>query len=311
MDIKKQSLHGDGQQFADEINNQNRDITAGVYVERDNNGNIAGRDINIQYGVPQKVVDRLLKELDDKDVKLQEREGVIANWIQKYNELESQLASRTDDIAKRAKAFLDEGKLEEADKLFEEAQENDLKNAAANVFSRAQIKVLQLDYQTAKNYYQQAVQLAPENPFYLNWLGTHLYTLGEYAQAEPLCQRSLTILEKILGKDHADVAASLNCLAEIYREQKKYEQAETLYKKSLTILENTTNKNHVLIAAVLNNLGSLYQSQEKNQQVESLFQESLINLKKGLSGKNNGSLGSPVKPYKKYVFLNISDNVIA
>ena len=72
---------------------------------------IAGRDINIHHGVPQKVVDRLEELLQEKDIKLQDREGVIASWIQKYKELESQLASQTDDIAKQAKSFLDDGNL--------------------------------------------------------------------------------------------------------------------------------------------------------------------------------------------------------
>jgi len=54
---------------------------------------------NTYYGIPQKVVDRLLKELDDKDVKLQESERVIASWIQKYNELEDFVANQTDDRA--------------------------------------------------------------------------------------------------------------------------------------------------------------------------------------------------------------------
>ena len=147
---------------------------------------IAGRDINIHHGVPQKVVDRLEELLQEKDIKLQDREGVIASWIQKYKELESQLASRTDDMAKHAKSFLDDGKLEEAEQLFKQALTTDLKNAANNAHSLAQIKSLQLNYPEAETYYKQAVQLDPDNALYLNDLGLHLYTLGKYAEAEPL-----------------------------------------------------------------------------------------------------------------------------
>ena len=41
------------------------------------------------------------------------------------------------------------------------------------------------------------------------------------------------ILEQALGKDHPDVAASLNNLAELYRAQGRYADAEPLYRRSL------------------------------------------------------------------------------
>lgn len=107
----------------------NRDNNSGIIIEGDvNSGTIAGRDIiNNKYeGVPQKVVDRLLKELDEKDIKLQARDSLITNWIQKYKDLESQLANRTDAIAKQAKAFLDNGNLEDAEKLFKQSLANKL-----------------------------------------------------------------------------------------------------------------------------------------------------------------------------------------
>lgn len=40
------------------MNSQNIKVNTDVYVEGNiNGGNVAGGDINIQYGVPQKVVD--------------------------------------------------------------------------------------------------------------------------------------------------------------------------------------------------------------------------------------------------------------
>ena len=40
---------------------------------------------------------------------------------------------------------------------------------------------------------------------------------GKLAEAEPYYQRSLAILEKSLGPDHPDVAASLNNLASLLK----------------------------------------------------------------------------------------------
>jgi len=131
---------------------------------------------------------------------------------------------------------------------------NDLKNAGNNAFSLAQIKGLQLNYLEAKTYYQQAVQLDPENALYLNNLGAHLYTLEEYDQAEHLYQISLAILEKALGKDHPHVATNLNNLAELYRTQGKYDQAEPLYQRSLAIFEKVLGKDHSTTKTIRNNL---------------------------------------------------------
>ena len=248
--------------------------------------NQAGGDIYNHYGVPQEALDRLLKELDDKDIKLQERESITNSWIQKYKELESQLASRSDDIAKQAQALLADGKLEAAEQLFKQALANDVKNAAANAYSLAQIKVLQLNYPVAKTYYQQAAQLDPDNALYLNDLGLHLVTLGDYAAAEPLFTRSLAINEKALGQDHSDVATILNNLAELYRTQGRYELAEPLYTRSLAIWEKALGQDHPRFATCLNNLALLYTTQGRYELAEPLLIRSLAIREKTL-GKDH------------------------
>ena len=42
---------------------------------------------------------------------------------------------------------------------------------------------------------------------------------GKYREAEPLCKRALEIREKVLGKDHPDVAKQLNNLALLCQNQ--------------------------------------------------------------------------------------------
>ncbi|WP_103124609.1 CHAT domain-containing tetratricopeptide repeat protein, partial [Nostoc cycadae] len=64
--------------------------------------------------------------------------------------------------------------------------------------------------------------------------------------------------EKVLGKEHPDVATSLNNLAFLYDAQGKYQQAEPLYQRSLAILEKMLGEKHPLVATSLNNLAALY-----------------------------------------------------
>ena len=99
-----------------------------------------------------------------------------------------------------------------------------------------------------------------------------LFEQGKYSQAKALYEQSLTIREKILGKDHLDVATSLDNLASLYKNQADqqfdfylqakslYEQAEPLYKMSLVIREKALGKEHLDVAESLYNLAELYRS---------------------------------------------------
>ena len=88
----------------------------------------------------------------------------------------------------------------------------------------------------------------------LNNLAELYRVQGQYAQAEPLYQRSLAILEKTVGPEHPDVATSLNNLALLYQAQGQYAQAKPLYQRSLAILEKVLGPEHPDVAASLNNL---------------------------------------------------------
>jgi CHAT domain-containing protein len=76
----------------------------------------------------------------------------------------------------------------------------------------------------------------------------------------PLAERALAIREKVLGKEHPDVASSLNNLAYLYQAQGNYSQAEPLYQRALAILEKVLGNEHPLVATTLNNLALLANS---------------------------------------------------
>lgn len=109
---------------------------------------------------------------------------------------------------------------------------------------------------------------------------------GRYSKAEPLYKRDLEISEKLLGKDHPDVATTLNNLAGLYRQQRRYEKAKSLYKRSLEIREKSLGKNHPYVAATLNNMAGLYESQKGYKEAEPLYQRALAIMEKSL-GRNH------------------------
>ena len=147
-------------------------------------------------------------------------------------------------------------------------------------YQLAQLSYGRIDYAAAYQYFKEAADLQPDNPLYLNAAGTIAETVGRYSEAEPLFQRSLAIMEKALGKDHPDVAASLNNLALLYNAQSKYDQAELLHQHSLAIMEKALGKDHPDVATSLNNLALLFGVQGKYDQAEPLYQRSLAIIEK-------------------------------
>jgi tetratricopeptide (TPR) repeat protein len=59
----------------------------------------------------------------------------------------------------------------------------------------------------------------------LNNLAELYRVQGKYAEAEPLCKRSLAMLEKALGPNHPDVATVCENMAKCYRNLGKEKEA--------------------------------------------------------------------------------------
>jgi tetratricopeptide (TPR) repeat protein len=260
---------------------KNKTIGTKVYVEGSvNGGNVAGRDIHItNNGIPLEKLVELAKQLG---VVESERDA----WIQKYQDLEKFVASRTDDIAKRAKAFLDEGDLEQAEKLFEQALATGLKNDAANAFSLAEIKVLQLNQAKAKTYYNQAVQLDPDNAHYWNQLGHLLQRVGELDEAITAYQKVLALGET--HQNQQEIAVALGNLGLVYDTRGESDNSIEFYKKALTIVEVLDDKEKM--AAVYDNLGNVYQTLgELDNSIE--FYKKALTIDESMSNKEGMAAG--------------------
>lgn len=103
----------------------------------------------------------------------------------------------------------------------------------------------------------------------------YLREIGQYAQAEPLYQRTIAVGEHALGAEHPLVAAALNNLATTYRALEKYEQAEQLYRRALPIRERLFSPDYPSLASSLANLAAVYKEQQKFEQAEPLYQQAL------------------------------------
>ena len=128
-------------------------------------------------------------------------------------------------------------------------------------------------YADAEKSFQAAVKEAegfePQDPRLatsLNNLAELYRYQGQYAKAESLYKRALSIWEKALGPEHPDVAQSLNNLGVLYLIQGKYAEAEPLHKRALAIREKALGPNHPHVSQSLDNYADLLRKMNRESE---------------------------------------------
>ena len=95
----------------------------------------------------------------------------------------------------------------------------------------------------------------------LNRLASLYYLQGMYSKAIHLYERSIAVLEKVVGTDHIDTATTINELAVVLATQGQYSKAESLLLRALKIFEKVAGADHAVFAIALNDLAELYRAQ--------------------------------------------------
>jgi tetratricopeptide (TPR) repeat protein len=112
----------------------------------------------------------------------------------------------------------------------------------------------------------------PEDPRLaatLNTLAVLYHAQKKYAQAEPLYQQVLKLLEQTVGPDHPTLATTLNNLAVVYEAQDKYAEAAPLYQRALALIERTLGPDHLNLAVALDNYADLLRKMQREAEAES------------------------------------------
>jgi tetratricopeptide (TPR) repeat protein len=267
------------------------------------NINAPGGKVTINYGISKKSLDeiskllngkdkeinRLLKTLDEKDVKIEEREALIQDWIRKYKELEQRLAQRPseDSLSAQARQKLANGDIEGAEKLLRESLEKNLqdikdktKAAAADAYELGTLKELRLDYQGAKIYYEQATRLDPDNRSYIYKFGETLSELGEPREAIKYFSMALDIDLKIHGVEHTNVARDYISLGWQWQVLAENRKALDYFLKALKIDLKEPGEERANVGDDYRALGSVYFELGKHKEGFEYFSKALdIDLK--------------------------------
>ncbi|MBF0554899.1 MAG: tetratricopeptide repeat protein, partial [Nitrospirae bacterium] len=243
---------------------------------------ISGRDTNIRYiinqtitnqgkgsGVSPKALEALAIELGEKNVKIENLQANIKQWIESYTELEQRLAAGSGSSKLKVEALkrLKNGDIDGAEQLLQqykskaiEAARNSQKAAAEGAYELGMIKELKLKYNEALLLYEEAVKYDPDNTNYQNAAGSIYSQIGEYKKALSYFEKALEADKKRHGENHPDVAADLNNIGAALRNLGEYQKAIGYYERALKIDTDTFGENHPTVAIRLNNIGAAWDS---------------------------------------------------
>ncbi len=113
----------------------------------------------------------------------------------------------------------------------------------------------------------------------LSNLATVCRDQGDLRKALELCQQSLSIKERTVGKGNESYAVTLHCFARVRKDQGDLRKALELYQQSLAIKEQTVGKDNQSYAATLGCIARVHQEQGDLANALELYQQSLKLLK--------------------------------
>jgi tetratricopeptide (TPR) repeat protein len=105
-----------------------------------------------------------------------------------------------------------------------------------------------------------AREVAPEETsLILNQMGTYLLGRAEFVEAKAHLKRSLTLAEKVYGRDHPVVAIRVNNLGGALRALGDLPAAKECFERALAIDEDAYGRDHPNVGRAVNNLGLVLQ----------------------------------------------------
>ncbi len=106
-------------------------------------------------------------------------------------------------------------------------------------------------------------------------LGAALVDLGEFARAQPVLRRSLSIFEKTTGSDSLETGAAANNLAMVYRKTGDFVQAQAQLEHALPLMEKYLGPKSRELEIALNNMFDVLAEQQAWDQAEPYVERAL------------------------------------
>ncbi|KAN0070370.1 hypothetical protein V8E54_011239 [Elaphomyces granulatus] len=203
--------------------------------------------------------------------------------------------------------YADQGKLDEAEKMYQRALQGYEKALGPDHTSTLDtvnnLGILYADQgklDEAEKMYQRALQgkekaLGPGHTSTLNTvnnLGLLYKSQGKLDEAEKMYQRALQGKEKALGPGHTSTLNTVNNLGLLYKSQGKLDEAEKMYQRALQGYEKAWGPGHTSTLDTVNNLGNLYVHWGKLDEAEKMYQRALQGKEKAWGPDHTSTLGT-------------------
>jgi tetratricopeptide (TPR) repeat protein len=107
-------------------------------------------------------------------------------------------------------------------------------------------------------------------------LGQMMVKEGRYDDSAVHLYRSLIIRERVLGREHPEVAASLNALGEVARLRGQDDDAARFYLQAYSIFEHALGPDYPRLAYPLSNLGLMRRRQGRHQEAAEYFHRAWV-----------------------------------
>ena len=211
--------------------------------------------------LPKYIIEKLLSELDSKDVTIATKETLFKELGKKYIVLLESIGD-SEDKDSTLESLISDGKFEDAEKLLRKVIDEknqfiqkSLSIAAEKAYQLAILLELQLKYSEALNYYKKAVEYQPENISYLSNLGYIFVTVGEYQKAIDIYSKviELSLKDKIInattvGHTYINLGWAYNCIGQ-------YPTAISYYDKAIEMFDHAKQHFRNELSACYNNIG--------------------------------------------------------
>ena len=120
----------------------------------------------------------------------------------------------------------------------------------------------------------------------MDTMGNVYVNLGLYSKAIPILQESLETRKAVLGREHPDVANSLNNLANVLDDHGDYAGAEARHREALAMRRKLLGDEHPDVAKSLNNLGIVLNNKGDYPGAEAAHREALALKRKRLGNEH-------------------------
>ncbi len=277
-------------------------FSSSYYISTSGNSSpaiISQGDVKIWYGIPEKVLRSLAFHLEKNEKNTNLFELRLIEQVKKYEELKAELAtySSKEKIYFDAKKLIEEGQLEEAEKLIESDYYNAKKRQAFKGYMFGITKELLMKYSEAAEGYKDAILLDNSNSTYQILYGNIERTLGHYDSALKHYEIALNI-DKLIKGNEERLSTLYNNIGLALDDKGQYDKAIENYQKALDIIESSIKENKLYNPAINNNLGSVWISKGNYNKAISYYEKALklIISKEGEICKNAartyGNLGA-------------------